>query len=166
MKDRKKYDDAYCKRHPDRRAESLRKYRAKNLALYAEASRRHYWKNRDNIRVIRAENGKRKSTKDSVALWKASNPEKIKAAYRNCRAKRITEIAGKKISAAEWAEIKKQYGQMCVYCYEKKILTMEHIVPLSRGGQHTIENVVPACRSCNSRKRNKSLEEFMALGGR
>lgn len=38
---------------------------------------------------------------------------------------------------------------------------MEHMQPISRGGAHTINNVVPACRRCNSSKGKKTLLEFI-----
>jgi 5-methylcytosine-specific restriction endonuclease McrA len=51
---------------------------------------------------------------------------------------------------------------VCAYCgdpYAESELTVEHIVPVSRGGQHTWTNVVTACRSCNTRKGNRRPEE-------
>jgi 5-methylcytosine-specific restriction endonuclease McrA len=51
---------------------------------------------------------------------------------------------------------------ICAYCgdhYAEADLTVEHIVPVSRGGQHTWTNVVTACRSCNTRKGNRRPEE-------
>ena len=46
----------------------------------------------------------------------------------------------------------------CYYCGRKfapKELTMDHIVPLSRGGRSTKGNVVPCCKECNARKKMK-----------
>ncbi len=45
----------------------------------------------------------------------------------------------------------------CQYCGAKGDLTFDHVVPRSRGGTTTWENVVAACSSCNLRKGNKSL---------
>jgi 5-methylcytosine-specific restriction endonuclease McrA len=44
----------------------------------------------------------------------------------------------------------------CHYCGQKTPageLTMDHIVPVARGGRSTKGNVVPACKSCNTRKK-------------
>lgn len=51
---------------------------------------------------------------------------------------------------------------ICAYCgnqFNESELTVEHIVPVSRGGQHVWTNVVTACRSCNTRKGNRRPEE-------
>lgn len=42
-----------------------------------------------------------------------------------------------------------------------KSRAVDHIIPLSRGGDNTLANVAPACSSCNSSKGNKSLDEFI-----
>ncbi|MBS3758084.1 MAG: HNH endonuclease [Desulfobacterales bacterium] len=47
---------------------------------------------------------------------------------------------------------------ICYYCGRKfaaKDLTMDHIVPLSRGGKSTKSNVVPSCKACNTQKKTK-----------
>lgn len=38
----------------------------------------------------------------------------------------------------------------------------DHVVPLICGGAHSADNIVPACRSCNSRKNSRSLIVFLA----
>jgi len=51
---------------------------------------------------------------------------------------------------------------VCAYCggqFVEADLTVEHIVPVSRGGRHEWTNVVTACRSCNTRKGNRRPEE-------
>jgi 5-methylcytosine-specific restriction endonuclease McrA len=56
-------------------------------------------------------------------------------------------------------------GWRCVYCGSSSgRLTLDHVVPRSRGGEHIWENVVAACRPCNTRKRDRLLSETaMAL---
>lgn len=48
----------------------------------------------------------------------------------------------------------------CAYCDKRKATTVDHVIPKSRGGQHTWDNVVAACRPCNARKSNKTLAEL------
>ena len=53
--------------------------------------------------------------------------------------------------------------QMCAYCGDvlpHEELTREHILPTSRGGTDTWMNCITACRNCNSRKGNRTLQEL------
>jgi len=49
----------------------------------------------------------------------------------------------------------------CAYCGidfdENNLPTRDHIIPISKGGDNTKENVIPACRICNAKKGNKIL---------
>lgn len=56
-------------------------------------------------------------------------------------------------------------AEHCHYCgakLTKTTRTIDHVVPLSKGGAHTISNIVPACRGCNSKKNDRDLAEFIA----
>jgi 5-methylcytosine-specific restriction endonuclease McrA len=51
-------------------------------------------------------------------------------------------------------------GFTCQYCGRKSHdLTIDHVIPRSRGGGHSWENLVSACKSCNHRKGGKSLQQ-------
>ncbi|NJM10320.1 MAG: HNH endonuclease, partial [Bdellovibrionaceae bacterium] len=53
-------------------------------------------------------------------------------------------------------------NHICQYCYNKfteKKLTVDHVIPLSKGGRHEWTNVVTACSQCNNRKGDKSPEK-------
>lgn len=47
----------------------------------------------------------------------------------------------------------------CQYCRKKDGLTLDHVIPKSRGGRDVWDNLVTACNSCNNRKGNKTPEE-------
>jgi 5-methylcytosine-specific restriction endonuclease McrA len=47
----------------------------------------------------------------------------------------------------------------CVYCGSKENLTVDHVIPRSRGGKTTWDNVVTACHPCNNKKDNKMPED-------
>lgn len=59
------------------------------------------------------------------------------------------------LKLVQWEKIKARYWFRCAYCGKKRRLTMDHVTPLTLGGLHVAKNIVPACQSCNSRKRNK-----------
>lgn len=51
---------------------------------------------------------------------------------------------------------------MCAYCgddFEARTLTIDHVLPKSKGGKNTWVNCVTACKSCNHRKGNRTPEE-------
>jgi len=50
----------------------------------------------------------------------------------------------------------------CVYCgvHDTKLLTIDHVIPQSKGGENTWDNLVAACKKCNSEKADLSLAEF------
>jgi CRISPR/Cas system Type II protein with McrA/HNH and RuvC-like nuclease domain len=50
----------------------------------------------------------------------------------------------------------------CVYCGcdNRKTLTLDHVIPQSRGGKDSWDNLVTACKKCNSEKSNLTLEEY------
>ncbi len=50
-------------------------------------------------------------------------------------------------------------GRRCAYC-GKRADTIDHVVPRSRGGAHTWDNCVAACRTCNSKKADRLIEEL------
>jgi len=69
-------------------------------------------------------------------------------------------------TVAEWKSVLRHYGRRCVYCNVKltpKNVSRDHKQPLSRQGTNDIRNIVPACRSCNSRKHDRTFEEFAKL---
>jgi 5-methylcytosine-specific restriction endonuclease McrA len=57
------------------------------------------------------------------------------------------------------AGVLRRDGRRCAYC-GRRADTIDHVVPRSRGGGHTWENCVAACRLCNSRKADRLLGEL------
>jgi len=74
------------------------------------------------------------------------------AVRQNKRRQRICEEGT--LTEEEWNNIITMYDSCCAYCGKKQeSITMDHVIPFKLGGQHSRENVVPACRSCNTRKQ-------------
>jgi 5-methylcytosine-specific restriction endonuclease McrA len=55
--------------------------------------------------------------------------------------------------------IMKRDGYKCLYCGATENLTLDHIMPQSRGGENSWENLVTCCGSCNVKKGNRTPEE-------
>ena len=90
--------------------------------------------------------------------WRESNPEKIRYYANSRRAKKLAngvyEISKK--------ELKRLYESSCVYCGSEHSIQADHVVPIARGGTHSIGNLVPACARCNQSKGSKLLTEWKA----
>ena len=68
---------------------------------------------------------------------------------------KIEKAKARKLRQSQWWQQKIHLG-FCHYCggkFSAAALTMDHIVPISRGGKSTRGNLVPACKSCNSNKK-------------
>ncbi len=68
----------------------------------------------------------------------------------------------KALKKSRWWRQKIQKG-VCYYCGRKfppNELTMDHVVPIIRGGRSEKNNLVPACKECNARKKHKLGFEF------
>lgn len=104
---------------------------------------------------------KRKKNAQRRARY-AQDPSKPLANCKRRRARKKNAPVND-LTADQWEAIKRAYNFRCVYCKptcqacQRKThkLTQEHLTPLSKNGSHTVSNVVPACRSCNTRRHNK-----------
>jgi 5-methylcytosine-specific restriction endonuclease McrA len=57
-------------------------------------------------------------------------------------------------------EVFRRDNHTCQYCGSTQRLTIDHIIPRSKGGTHTWDNVVAACERCNSAKSDRLLHEI------
>ncbi len=89
-------------------------------------------------------------------LWKVNNPKRVAAqVYLRRAKKRQTEVP---MLESEWQNILLKYNGECLDCGSKEKITCDHIIPISKGGQHTINNVQPLCLKCNMKKHIKIID--------
>lgn len=144
-------------------------------ARYRQANRdrlrakQREWRNR-NLKQQRARDRQRslqryRSGGKSAYMkaWRLRNPEKARGFLRASFHRRRVLSHGESFTAKQWTQLLGEYGNACAYCGASGPLTADHRVPLSRGGRNVIGNIVPACKSCNSRKHTMTEEEFRAL---
>lgn len=96
------------------------------------------------------------------AAWRAKHPERArelgKASLSNYLARRKRAVGTH--TASERVELMESYRSLCAYCLGRATC-LDHVTPLSRGGSNDVSNLVPACRSCNSSKRSRTLLEYL-----
>lgn len=149
--ERKKIDPIYKEKARSRAAAHHLLHREEKI-VYARA---YYAINKEVIApkqaIYAAQHKEHKKIYDDT--YRRGHREERAASQRRRRAAKANTFCHD-LTAAQWREIQITYGHRCVYCGRKmQRLTQDHITPLSKDGLHTAMNVVPACRSCNSRKQ-------------
>jgi 5-methylcytosine-specific restriction endonuclease McrA len=65
------------------------------------------------------------------------------------------------LTAEQWTALTDAWGG-CAYCGARDVdLQRDCVLPISRGGRYTLDNVVPACRSCNASKCNQEVTVWL-----
>jgi len=142
------------KKHGDKRRKQEKNYVEKNKESIRIKKKAYNVQNREkNAKASRARRAKNpQKIRQREAAYRKKNPEiyKIVNARRRARKKNAPIVD---LTRTQWEFLKKLYNYRCVYCGEKpKLLTKDHITPLAAGGSHTMSNIVPACKMCNSKK--------------
>lgn len=96
----------------------------------------------------------------AVRRYQANHPDRAEVHRRAGRARRQARLATGGVAPAEYELLEAIFGGKCAYCGEPAD-TIDHVMPLSRGGQHSFENIVPACFSCNRSKHAKTPREWV-----
>ncbi len=98
-----------------------------------------------------------------TTLWRKENPDKAlinKRVSTYKRRLRKLSVLGSH-THNEWLDLLEQFEGLCAYCKIHLATTKDHVVPISKNGTDNIDNILPACKSCNSRKSNMPLEVFI-----
>ena len=127
----------YHREHPERAKEHYRRNRQKQLARAKE---------------LRRDPERRKRALEYGKQWRRRNAEKWALRNRENQRRR-RRVDGKPV---DFAAILAEHGMFCHICWmviaDLSDLHFDHVVPLSRGGTHTPDNIRPAHAVCNLRK--------------
>lgn len=117
--------------------------RAAKPEVYTAVARRRYARNPELAKAYSSN-------------WRANNPEKARAVRIAYHARRMG--AAGSFTGAQWIELCNRYDNKCVACDSTELLTVDHIVPLSKGGDNFISNIQPLCGRCNATKNVKTID--------
>ena len=90
--------------------------------------------------------------------YRLKNRDKVLSWLNNYKAKK--KELPHTFTPKQWEHVKNYFNYRCAYCGEELPLEQEHFIALSKGGGYTEDNIICACRSCNSSKGNKVFEEW------
>lgn len=146
--------------------------RAKRGHLWLEKT--DPWKNRNDANRLRSNASHRACRakhpeKDRVQnrRWRETiNPFSVAVGKARLRAAELDVIST--LTVEEWRRVVEEQDFICHVCGERTVLdlksplrlSLDHVLPMSRGGQNIMENVLPAHRRCNQSRSDMTLEEF------
>lgn len=135
-------------------------YRTTNKEKLNEKNRDYYKKNKEKVleRTSKYRQANKELHKKRVSSWAKRNREKLAVAYQKRKSKSMSLPST--LTTEQWNETKEYFNNRCAYCGKEKTLAQEHFIALSKGGGYTKENIIPACRNCNSSKHNKDFFEW------
>jgi len=160
--ERKEYKRLCSQKWRENNRERHREYqRGYRISHLEECTARNSLWNKENPELVAGYKQKYTEThpganNESSANWRRNHPEHKRILTRQRRV-RIREVGGT-ITTSEWESVLEKYGPSCLCCEEIKPLTMDHVIPISEGGTHTVDNVQPLCLSCNSSKGTKTID--------
>lgn len=95
------------------------------------------------------------------ARWIVKNRERMKY-YSKLRHYRHKNAEGLH-SFEDIKELFVKFNKNCAYCIFREADSIDHIIPLTKGGTNNIDNLLPVCISCNSSKGDKILLEWRPI---
>lgn len=109
---------------------------------------------------------------DSDAIHTSINSTRINSRYRgnaignaqNLLVRNIlSNLGAESFNKEDWDNTKTYFDNKCAYCGSEKELVIEHAVPINKAslGEHRLGNIVPSCKSCNSKKADKDYQTFL-----
>lgn len=104
-------------------------------------------------------NNKEKHLNDG-RIWRKNNPESVRSLMEAYRSRKMA--AGGTFRKRDVIRLFNRQLGLCIYCNEvlPNNYHIDHVVPLSRGGNNYCGNIALACPSCNSSKGNKYIFEW------
>lgn len=162
---KKEYWREYYKENEAYKIEYNKQYRKENIE---KIKLRLIEYNRINKKEIRAK-GREYYLKNKVEIARKQRPyqrrhyqlnkDRIRMYHQARRASEKESEAS--LTVEQWRDCKEHFNNSCAYCgKEPDIIHREHFVPHIQGGEFTINNIVPACISCNSSKGCKNFFEW------
>lgn len=136
---------AYSKKNQSKSKQCKKEWREANPFQSTKNNRSYY-------QLHKAE------TYERGRAWNLKNPGRSAANSRRRRARLGGGIL--RLPGGAWQFLLDVYANRCAYCLKRTKLEQDHVAPISRGGTHSVDNIVPACQHCNRSKGDRPILFF------
>jgi 5-methylcytosine-specific restriction endonuclease McrA len=163
------------KQYYETNIEQIKQYREDNKEMLAKKNKQYHESNKELI-AIRKKQWYMDTKEARLTVhqhWYALNRELIikkRLAWQKVNKDKVNVIAQRRrtrkhllpsnLTFEQWGETKLHFDNKCAYCGKELPLVQEHFIALSKSGEYTINNIIPACMSCNNSKGNKDFFEW------
>lgn len=146
---------AYYQNNKEKRTKKIKEWGSKNKPKLVEYTMK--WRRNNKDRIKEWENQNKDLIKASLRKYRRSSKGKLNLLKRKTLERKAEFIGGITLE-----EVKQILGtKVCFYCRkEEEKLSFDHVKALSKGGLNNKENLVMACISCNSSKRDREVVEW------
>lgn len=153
-KNNKGYFDKYQKENKEKISQQKSAYYKKNKEVLGSYYKQWY---KENKEICKSNNRR--------YYQENKNKANIRLQKRLAKKKKLPAT----LTLEQWIRAKQDFNNQCAYCgksEEKHLkefgeeLHQEHFIPLKENGEYTHNNIIPACKSCNSSKRDKDFFEW------
>lgn len=171
---------AYYLKNKEILNKKAKEYHSKNKEEINKKVSEYYKKNKETIRNWNIEYQKKKRqdkeyvdevnrrARENYKKRVEKNKDKALLKWRTASHKRraLVRQAISNVTLEEVNKLIEKSGNICSWCGKdipKGQMHLDHVYPLSKGGEHTIQNLVVSCASCNHRKSDKDPSEFIEI---
>lgn len=157
--------DTTCKEC--RKEYDKKRYKENGERLKSEAKAR-YWRNRDKRQKYQ-KNYYEQNKEECIERqkkWDKDNPIQRRIINNLSRCKEFGKCT---LTEQEWIETLNYFDNRCAYCgmtiddhkqIYGEVLNQDHLIPINKGGEYKFKNIIPSCRSCNSKKKDNDFSEW------
>ena len=140
---------AYHKEYHKTHKEQEKQYWEDNKERFAERRRKYYLDNKEQF-------------SEKSKLVREKNKESGRVLFRIYGSKFRSKERGLpcNFTFEDWEYCKDFFNNSCAYCGSSDNLQQDHVIPMSKGGHYSPDNIICSCRSCNASKRASDLDEW------
>jgi hypothetical protein len=162
------YKKQYNKEHALQNIEYSKQYRIEHLEHCREYDKQRYQSMKEEKKIY-SHNKCREYYKEhreniikKVKQYTILNREKTKVYKKKNKLlrKEISSNLPCTFTSSQWEECLAYFDNKCAYCDTETNMTQDHVIPVTKGGSYTADNIIPTCCSCNSSKNGSDMETW------